>query len=204
MGLHRFKPPMSGRMGTLWTLASIRDAALIEYGCMGHMLYGRVFLHQAGIWEACKLYSTHIDETDISLGDTGRLNRAIAEIIRRDKPKMVFLLPSSIPTVIGTDLPAVCEELQPAYRDVRLIPFGCGGFDICGHRGVQEALLLLAKTLPVDRKKTPLPTFNIIGSCADLFRFHADAEELVRIMAGTFGMQPLCVMTSDTSVGQME
>lgn len=204
MGLHKFRPPMSGRMGTLWTLGSIRDTALVEYGCMGHMLYGRVFLNRAGISEACKLYSTHIDETDISMGDTGRLNRVIEEVIGRDQPKIVFLLPSAVPTVIGTDLPALCRELQPSYPGVRFLPFGCGGFDVSGHRGVQEALLLLAKTLPLDVGKTPQPTFNLIGSCADMFRFHADAEELVRILGGAFGMKPVCVMTSDTSVGQLE
>ncbi len=92
MGIHKFKPPMSGRMGVLWTLASIRDAALIEYGCMGHMQYGRMFLNQAGISRGCKLYSTHIDETDISLGDTRRLNRTIAQIVERDKPKIIFFV----------------------------------------------------------------------------------------------------------------
>ncbi|WP_129598257.1 nitrogenase component 1 [Anaerophilus nitritogenes] len=204
MGIHRFKPTMSGRMGTLWTLASIRDAALIEYGCMGHMQYGRMFLNQAGISKRCKLYSTHIDETDISLGDTNRLNRAIAQIVERDKPKIIFLLPSSVPTVIGTDLMAICEELQPQYPNVRLLPFGYGGFDICGHGGVQEALLLLSKTLPKDIQKTQEPTFNIIGSCADLFRFHADAQEMIRIMKGAFGMKKLCVMTSDTCVKEIE
>ncbi|WP_353095138.1 nitrogenase component 1 [Tissierella praeacuta] len=204
MGLHKFRPPMSGRMGTLWTLASIRNAVLIEYGCMGHMSYGRMFLNRAGISESCKLYSTHIDETDISLGDIRRLDSAIAEIIKRDKPKVVFLLPSSIPMIIGTDLFAICEELQPKYPQVRLIPFGYGGFDIYGHRGVQETLSLLAKTLPVDMEKTSRPTFNIIGSCADMFRFHEDSKELIRIMKGAFGMEPLCVMTSDTSVEEIE
>ncbi|WP_315122034.1 nitrogenase component 1 [uncultured Clostridium sp.] len=204
MGIHRFKPPMSGRMGALWTLASVRDAALIEYGCMGHMQYGRMFLNQAGISKGCKLYSTHIDEADISLGDTRRLNATISQIAERDKPKVIFLLPSSVPTVIGTDLVAICEELQSEYPNVTLLPFGYGGFDICGHRGVQEALLLLAKTLPKDIGKTQEPTFNIIGSCADLFRFHADAEELIRIMNGAFGMEKLCIMTSDTSVEQIE
>ncbi len=204
MGLYKCKPPLSGRMGILYTLASIRDAALIEYGCMGHMLYGRVFLNQAGVWEGCRLYSTHIDETDISMGDTGRLNRALDEIIRRDHPKIVFLLPSAVPSVIGTDLPAICKELQPDYPDVRLLPFGYGGFDIYGYRGVQETLLRLAETLPRDMGKTPFPTFNIIGSCADMFRFHADAGEIIRIMKGAFGMQALCVMTSDTSVEVME
>ncbi|EJO5349171.1 nitrogenase component 1 [Clostridium botulinum] len=204
MGIHRFKPPMSGRMGTLWTLASIRDATLIEYGCMGHMQYGRMFLNQAGISKRCKLYSTHIDETDISLGDTRRLNSAIAEIVEKDKPKIIFLLPSSVPTVIGTDLKAICEELQTKYPNIPLLPFGCGSFDIFHHRGVQEALLLLSKMLPKDVEKTQEPTFNIIGSCADLFRFHADAEELIRIMKGAFGMEKLCVMTSDTSVEEIE
>ncbi len=204
MGLYRCKPTPSGRMGTLWTLASIRNAALLEFGCMGHMLYGRVFLHRAGVADACKLYSTHIDETDVSLGGSGRLGRAVADIAQRDRPRVLFLLPSAVPEIIGTDLPALCRELQPAYPDTRLLPLGCGGFGIGQHRGVREALALLASTLPRDVAKTPLPTFNLIGSCADLFRFQADAAEIIRIMAGAFGIKPLCVMTSDTSVDQME
>lgn len=204
MGIHKFKPPMSGRMGTLWTLAPIRGAALIEYGCMGHMLYGRVFLHRAGVVDGCKLYSTHIDEADISLGDTRRLERSLEEIVRQDRPRVVFLLPSAVPAVIGTDLPALCWELQPRYPDVRLLPFGSGGFDVDGHRGVEETLLLLAQALPVEREKTPRPTFNLIGSCADLFRFHADAQEMIRLMEGAFEMKPLCVMTSDTCVEELE
>ncbi|MBU5436466.1 nitrogenase component 1 [Tissierella sp. MSJ-40] len=204
MGLHRFKPLPSGRMGIFWTLATIREAALVEFGCMGHMLYSGVTLKRAGVHDACKLYSTHIDETDIALGGTSRLNHTIANVVKNDNPRVIFLLPSSIPEMIGTDIPALCEELQPKYPGVRLLPFGYGGFDVIQHRGVQEALLLLAKTLPVDTEKTPQPTFNIIGSCADLFRFQSDANELVRIMEGTFGMKPLCVMTSDTSVEEIE
>lgn len=204
MGLHRFKPLPSGRMGILWTLASIRDAALVEFGCMGHMLYSGVTLKRAGVHDACRLYSTHIDETDIALGSTERLNHTLDNVIKRDQPRVIFLLPSSIPEVIGTDLPALCEELQPEYPDVRLLPFGYGGFNVTQHRGIQEALLLLAQTLPVEVRPTPQPTFNIIGSCADLFRFQADALELVRILEGTFGIKPLCVLTSAASVADIE
>lgn len=204
MGLHRFKPLPSGRMGILWTLATIRDAALVEFGCMGHMLYSGVTLKRAGVHDACKLYSTHIDETDIALGGTERLSHTIDNVVKRDQPRVIFFLPSSIPEVIGTDLPALCAELQPEYPGVRLLPFGYGGFNVTQHRGVQEALLLLGQTLPAEVKRTPQPTFNIIGSCADLFRFQADALELARIMTGTFGIQPLCVMTSDTSIAEIE
>lgn len=204
MGLYRFKPPMSGRMGTLWTLSSIREAALVEYGCMGHMLYGRVFLNRASVSQGCKLYSTHIDEADISLGDTTRLDKTIAEVIKNDHPKVIFLLPSAVPTVIGTDLPALCKELQPSYPDVRLLPFGGGGFDVLWHQGVSQALALLVRELTREVEKASQPTFNIIGSCADMFRFSADAQEIVRLMEGAFGMKAQCILTSDTSIGEIQ
>lgn len=204
MGLHRFKPIPSGRMGILWTLSTIRDAALVEFGCMGHMLYNGVTLQHAGVHDVSKLYSTHIDETDIALGGTNRLNKTIANVVKRDKPRVIFLLPSSIPEVIGTDISAICEELQHEYPEVDLLPVGYGGFDIIQHLGVQEALLLLVKSLPIDTARTPQPTFNIIGSCADMFRFQADANEIIRIMKGVFGMNPMCVMTSDTSIEDIE
>ncbi len=204
MGLHKFKPMPSGRMGILWTLASVRDAALVEYGCMGHMLYARAFLNRAGVPKACGLYSTHIDETDIALGGIERIRKTIDYVTKNTSAKVIFLIPSSVPQIIGTDLPAICEELQPLYPDIRLIPFGYGGFDVTQHRGIQEALLLLAGTLPAETDKTPEPTFNLIGSCADLFNFHADANEIVRIMEGAFNMKPLCIMTSDTSVDIIE
>ncbi|WP_346884535.1 nitrogenase component 1 [Clostridium sp. UBA4395] len=203
MALHKFSPPMSGRMGILKTLASIRDSVVIEYGCMGHMMYGRMFLNKAGVSGLAKTYSTHIDEADISLGDTTRLNKAIAEIVEKDKPRVIFLLPSSVPEVIGTDLSAISKELQPQYPDIPIIPFKYGGFDIFGYRGVQEALLLLAKTLSIDIEKSSEPKFNIIGSCSDMFRFQADAEEIARVMEGVFRIKPSCIMTSHTSVDEI-
>lgn len=204
MGLHRFKPVPSGRMGVLWTLSTIRNAAIIEFGCMGHMLYTGVTLKRAGVYNACKLYSTHINETDIALGDTSRLEKVIADVIERECVRVIFLTPSSIPEVIGIDIPAICEGLQSQYPDICFVPFGCGGFDRTQHQGVQEALTLLVKTLPKDMGRTQLPTFNLIGSCADLFRFQADAEEIIRIMKGAFNMDPVCILSSDASVEEIE
>lgn len=153
MGLHRFKPIPSGRMGVLWTLSTIKNAAVVEYGCMGHMLYSGVTLKRSGVSEGCKLYSTHINETDISLGDTKRLEKVIANIVQTECPKALFLTPSSVPEVIGVDMDAICEELQKQYSSTRLLSFGCGGFDRTQHQGVQQALSLLVKSLPKDSKK---------------------------------------------------
>ncbi|MFT4105173.1 MAG: nitrogenase component 1 [Lacrimispora sp.] len=204
MGLHRFKPLPSGRMGILWTLSSIRDAAVVEFGCMGHMMYSGVTLENTGVRGACKRYSTHIDETDIALGGMDKLAHTVAHVVERDNPRVIFLLPSSIPEVIGTDLRAEAKALQREYPDTLFLTFGQGGFEVTQHRGVQEALLRLVQALPRDTDKTPQPTFNVIGSCADLFRFQADAGEILRIMQGAFGMKPLCILTSDTSVQDIE
>lgn len=204
MGLHRFHPTPSGRMATLWTLSSVRNAALVEFGSMGHMLYGRATLKAKGKAPECQLYSTHITESDVAMGGTERLSRAIADVVSRDQPRVVFILPSTVPEMIGTDLKALCKELQGDYPHVRLLPFGAGGFNIELHRGVQETLLLLAKTLPQAVPLTPQPTFNLIGSCSDLFQFNADAQEIVRMMEGALGMKPLCIMTSDASIEDME
>lgn len=204
MGLHRFKPMPSGRMGALWTLATIKNSALIEFGSMGHMLYGRTFLERIGVHDGCKLYSTHIDESDIALGGTERLIQAIDEIIINDNPEAIFILPSTVPEMIGTDLKALCEDIQKSHKNTPIIPVGFGGFDIEQCKGVEEALKLLVKELPEECNLTPNPTFNIIGSCADLYRFKSDANEIVRILKGAFGIEPVCIMTSDTSIGEIK
>lgn len=204
MGLLRFKPIPSGRMGTLWTLSTIKNAALVEFGCMGHMLYSGVTLKHGGVYDLCRLYSTHIDETDIALGGTERLEHTVASVIKNDNPKVIFFLPSAVPEVIGTDLRALCDGLQQEHPDVKMIPFGQGGFNVNRHEGIKNALLTLVRHIPLDTDKTPEPTFNIIGSCADLFRFQEDAQETVRAVEGAFGIEPLCVLTSDTTVEDIE
>ncbi|WP_313187303.1 nitrogenase component 1 [Lacrimispora sp.] len=203
MGLYKTAPPLSGRMGALWCLSGIAQSAVIEFGCMGHMAYGRTFLHRMGSYGG-KLYSTHIGETDIAMGDTSRLTRAVEWVSENQGIKTIFLLPSSVPEVIGIDLKALAQELSPQFPDTRLIPVTAGGFDVCGHKGVEFTLLELCKTLPKEVQQTERPSFNIIGSCADMFRFHADAAEIARLASGALGMEHLCTMTSGTNISQLE
>jgi nitrogenase molybdenum-iron protein alpha/beta subunit len=206
MGLHRFKPMPSGRMGIFWTLSSIREATVVEFGCMGHNLYSGSVLRRAGIYEGygAPLYTTYVDETDISLGDMSRLSATIDQVVRNEHPKVIFLQPSAVPEVIGTDLFAQAQLMQPDFPETKLIPIGHGSFAISQHRGVEAALTTLATTLPVDIEKSAHPTFNIIGSCPDLLRFGSDANEVIRLVKGAFGMDPLCVLSSDCSVSDIE
>jgi nitrogenase molybdenum-iron protein alpha/beta subunit len=110
-------------MGTLWTISTIRDAAVVEFGCMGHMMYSGVTLENAGVLNGCKRYSTHIDEMDIALGDISKLAATISYVIKRDNPRIIFLLPSSIPEVIGMDLRADAKQLQLEHPETPLLAF---------------------------------------------------------------------------------
>lgn len=212
MGLYRFRPPASGRMGILWTLSTIRNAALVEFGSMGHMVYARVALERMGVSGACGLYATHLNENDIALGSTDRLLEAVRAVMEKDAPQALFLLPSSVPEIIGTDLGALAKELRGLYPKVPVMAFGKGGFHEDACHGVEEALTVLARELalppeqeqqPAGEHKAEPGTFNIIGSCADRFRFRAEAAELERLMRGAFGMKPQCVMTAGASVDSL-
>lgn len=203
MGLYKTTPPLSGRMGALWCLSGIADSAVIEYGCMGHMAYGRTFLNHMGAFGS-KLYSTHIGETDIAMGDTSRLTKVIRQILDTERIKTIFLLPSSVPEITGIDLAAIAQELSPQFPDSNLIPLSVGGFDMCGHKGIELTLLQLVKTLSKNTAPTPSLTFNIIGSCADMYNFLPDAAEIERLVSNTFSARLLCAMTSGTHVSKIE
>lgn len=201
MGLYRFKPMPSGRMGIFWTLSGIKDAAVVEYGCMGHNLYSSSLLRNGGMYEhkGASLYTTYIDETDIAMGDAHRLADTVRHVIEAEHPQLILLQPSAVPEVVGTDLVAIANEMQEEFS-VPLVPIGHGSFAITQHKGVQDALYDLASKLALDAEKSAEPTYNIIGSCPDLFRFEEDMLELKRLMKGAFCMDSRCILSSDCCV----
>lgn len=202
MGLHRFKPVPSGRMGIFWTISSIKEAAVVEFGCMGHNLYSGAALKSAGIYEGygAPLYTTYIDETDIAMGDTSRLEATIRQVIKNDAPKLIFLQPSAVPEVVGMDMYAIAKLLQYDFPDTPLVPLGHGSFAISQQKGVEAALETICDKIPEDVEKTAVPTYNIIGSCPDIFNFGADELEIERMMKGAFGMDCVCSLSSNCSV----
>jgi nitrogenase molybdenum-iron protein alpha/beta subunit len=193
-------------MGIFWTIAGIREAAVVEFGCMGHNLFNTNALRRAGIHEdyGARLYTTYIDESDIAMGDISRISATIRQAIDFTHPKVVFLQPSAVPEVIGTDLYAIANLLAEDFPETKLVAVGRGSFAISQHSGVQEALVSLMKAIPKDTEQSGELTYNIIGSCPDLHCYGADAEEIIRMMRGAFGAECWCVLSSDTSVTKIE
>jgi nitrogenase molybdenum-iron protein alpha/beta subunit len=204
MGLYKYAPEPSGRMGLLLTLGTIREAVILEYGSMGHMIYADKWMKQTGLSNYSKFYTTHIDEKEIALGITKRFQEAVAEIIAKDHPKVIFVLPSTVPETIGTDMEAICEDLASLYDNVRILPLKKGGFQEKLSQGIEEALYKITSQLTKPMIKSNEPSFNIIGSCADVTKFSSDANEITRMLSGAYDMDAGCILTSNVSITQLE
>ena len=189
-------------MGIFWTVAPIREAAVVEFGCMGHNLYSGGLLRQGGIYEGygAPLYTTYIDETDIAMGQTYRLEATLRRVADTDRPKVVFLQPSAVPEVIGMDMFAIANLLADEFPETKLVPLGHGSFAISQHKGVEEALTAIVKALAEDVPRSLAPSYNVLGTCPDLFNFGADLGEIERMMRGAFGMEAICRLSSSCSV----
>lgn len=203
MGLCRTAPVPSSRMGALWCVAGVSEAVVVEYGCMGHGVYGRTFLNRWGA-RGAKLVSTHLSETDIALGSADRLDRAVDDVIARDAPKAVLLLPSSTPEVIGFDLEAAALELRGRHPEVPIAVLETGGFDKHVSTGVEQALCCVVRALVRAVPRTEHLSFNIIGACADLLGCLPDAREVARLMSGAFGAEHICRLAAATSASEVE
>lgn len=209
MGLYRYAPVPSGRMGALWTVAAVQGAAVLEFGSMGHMLYAQRWLWQSAPDHKSRIYTTHLDEKDIALGITKRFSLAIKEIIDKEKPEVIFVLPSAVPEITGMDMESLCEETE-ADTGIKIVMLKKGSFHEKLHHGIEEGLYRLVKELAVGRRanktvdKTDRITCNLIGSCIDTAKFQADVYELQRILKAALDMEVLCVLSSETSVRQIE
>lgn len=203
MPLYKNTPKPSGRMGVLWALAPIYDSAIIEFGSMGHMIYAHKWIDNTGLIRSANLITTHLTEKDIALGITKRLEESVKEVIQKGEAKVIFLIPSSVPEMVGTDLEAIGEELQFIYPDFPIITFKAGNFKASKKQGIEEAYYQLVKSLPdkmedITAEEQEIPCFNLMGPACDYSRFQADRRELSRMMERAFHLQEGAIFGSST------
>ena len=161
MEIYKYLPLASDRMGILWTLASIEESCILEFGPAGTTHYAIEGIGSLNSREGAKTYSTHMEEKDVTFGKMDKLEKAIVELDENIGPKYIFVMASSIASIIGADIKATCEVLQDEVS-AKLIPIETAGFKGDYAKGVEEALLLVAKHLvKVPTKKNE--TYNLLG-----------------------------------------
>ena len=203
MSLVRFLPTPSDRMGIMWTLLNIEGSVIVEYGPAGTTHFSMGLFGELGIEQENRLFTTHMREEDVIMGDTSRLEHAIVEVDRNYAPKVIFVVASSSSAVIGTDLRGVCTMVQPKVN-ARLIAFEQGGFRGDYSFGLKAAYELLSREVAGRGTERKPGTYNILGASSGAYRCKADIAELKRLLAEAFGLKSLCVMCQETTVEEME
>lgn len=205
MSLTRFLPTPSDRMGILWSLLAIEDCVILEYGPAGTTHFSMGLFGELGESQQNRLFTTHMNEDDVVMGDVSRLEKALVEIDRNFAPKVIFVVASSVAAVIGTDMKGVCSYMQEKVK-ARLIAFEQGGFRGDYSVGLLEAYKLLVQELPAEHPETRPDTVNLIGFSMGSYRALSDRWELEELLERGFGLKIgacLCGKTSISAVEQM-
>lgn len=204
MSLFRYYPLPSDRMGTLWTLCSIKDACIIEYGPSGNTSFAIEGLRSLNAKLRANVFTTHIDENDMVLGINDNLIYAIKEVDEKYNPNIIFILASSLAAVTGIDIIGICNEMQK-HVQARLIPADQGGYLGDYTYGIRNTLKLLCLNVVENRarKYGRVEKYNIIGSQIDYYNYRADTKEIKRQLSGYFGFECNAVLTSESSMREI-
>ncbi len=202
MSLCRFYPSPSDRMAIIWSLMPFEDAVVLEYSAAGTTHFGGGFYSALGLELRGSLFTTHISEDDVIMGDVSRLEQAILEIDSVYHPKIIFVVASAVISVIGTDIEGVCQYMQEQVQ-ARLISFEEGGFRGDYTYGLKTVYRMLANEViqPTEKKAK---TYSILGASMGAFRMRSDIWEIRNLMYEAFGWECIYTMGLESTVEQAE
>lgn len=195
--LYKDYPVPSERMGMLWTLSSIKDLVLVEFGPEGTTRYLLESLKHFGQEAEAKIFTTMMDEDIVVLGNTETLLKTLSEVDRKYSPEYIFVFDSSVASVIGIDVEGLCGEFQNQIK-AKLIPIVGGGLSGIWTQGVEMAFKLLAN-IATDSFTTEA-TFNILGCCVDEFNHKAEVDEIIYLIEKIFKLKVNCILSAETSL----
>ena len=202
MSLCRFYPAPSDRMAIIWSLMPIKDAVVLEYGPAGTTHFGGGLYSSLGLELGKTLFTTHISEDDVIMGDVSRLENAIREIDEAYRPKIIFVVAAAVIAVIGTDIAGVCQYMQDEVN-ARLISFEEGGFRGDYTYGLRSVYRMLANEVIRPALKQEM-TYNILGASAGSFRIRSDIWEIQNLMREAFGWECSCTLGLECNVEDIE
>ncbi len=202
MALSKYFPVPSDRMGFLWTLTSVSECYVIEFGPAGTTHFAIEGVMELNAEHKMNVYTTHISEVDITFGRHEKLSGAIKEVDGTHQPKYIFVMASSVSALIGIDIESICLEMQQEVK-AKLIPVSTGGYDGDYNLGVEQALTLLVETMTKENASEE-NLYNIIGCTIDSYNFLSDRTEIENILHETFGMKLNTCFTAYTSVEEIE
>lgn len=189
MALIRNFPVPSDRMAIISTLLNIEDAVVLEYGPEGTTHFSMNFFNKLGQDYPNRLFTTGVDDSDIVMGSTENLERGIFELDALYSPKAIFVLTSSVTSIIGTDIAGICDSLQDKVQ-CRLIPVNTSGLSADYSAGLRKIYLQLAEMF-VQSATKQRGRYNILGASLLHYRAESDICEIARLLREGFDYELL-------------
>jgi nitrogenase molybdenum-cofactor synthesis protein NifE len=193
MSLYRYLPTPSDRMGLIWALLTAPGAIVLEYGPAGTTHYSVGSYGAMGLEPNQKIFTTHLGQEDVVMGDVSRLEEAIRELDQNYAPNVIFVVSSAVISVIGTDIAGVCSYMQQETK-AKLIPVDTGGFKGDYTTGLRRGFGLVAETFCTQPAPEKKPCYNILGAAPNHYRVKSDLWEIKDLMQQAFGYQPHAVL----------
>ena len=203
MSLVRFLPTPSDRMGIIWSLLALQGAIVLEYGPAGTTHYSMGLYGGLGLRFQNRMFTTHMSEDDVVMGDVTRLEDALVELDKNYAPKVIFVVASSVTAVIGTDIKGVCRYMQNEVK-AKLVAFEQGGFRGDYSIGLSETYKLLVRNLPQKDVAQEKGVYNIIGASMWRYRMESDIWEIKSLLSEALGLSCNACLCCDTSVEELE
>lgn len=185
-------------MAVIWSLLTVNGSIVLEYGPTGTTHYSMGMLNDIGVEPNGNLYSTHMSEDDVVMGDVARLERSIIEL-DEGRPSVIFIVASTLSETIGADIKGVCAYMREKVN-ARLIPVCEGVFGGDFSEGLASVWAMLARELVPPTNEKRERTYNIVGASAGAYRVRSDVTEIDDLMAKAFGAKRICAIGFDGSV----
>ena len=198
MALIRNFPVPSDRMAIISTLLNIEDAVVLEYGPEGTTHFSMNFFNKLGQEYPDRLFTTGVDDSDIIMGSTEHLERGILELDALYSPKAIFVLTSSVTSIIGTDIAGICDSLQSKVQS-RLIPVNTSGLGADYSAGLRKIYLQLAELFVQPDAGKQRGRYNILGASLLHYRAESDICEIARLLRKGFGYELLHCLAMNTT-----
>ncbi len=203
MSLCKYLPTPSDRMGVIWTLLSVKGAVVLEYGPAGTTHFSVGLYGSMGVSPNQSLFTTHLSEDDIVMGDVTRLEEAIREIDTNYHPEVIFVVASAVTSIIGTDIGGVCNYMKEEVN-AKLVPVDTGGFKGDYTLGMREGYRILVETFAKEKVQICEKTYNILGASGYSYRMKSDLWEIESLMEEAFHYRLNGVLGLESDLEQMK
>lgn len=202
MSLTRYLPPPSDRMGILWTLLQIKDSIVLEYGTQGTTAYAMKTFNMLNFDISDRLFVTGLDENSVVMGSTDSLEEKILQLDKKYSPKVIFVMASSVSSVIGADVKGVCSYMQNQVKS-KIITFTQGGFSGDFSSGINSCYTDLISNLSTEKYDIE-NCYNIIGVSAITSHSENDVLAINSLINKYFNLSPNAILSLDTNIEKIE